>query len=149
MSTKDKPGRAPADPSGSTPVQEEVIPLTEETVRIDKRETVTGHVRIRTVTDTVEEFAEAQLQSTSVEVERVPVNRMVDRAPDIRTEGDVTIIPVVEEVLVVEKRLVVTEELHVRRRQSEESVEVPVSRRKQRAVVERTPSEEPEDGSGG
>jgi stress response protein YsnF len=44
------------------------------------------------------------------------MGRMVETAPEIRTESDVTILPVVEEVLVVEKRLVLKEELHIRRR---------------------------------
>lgn len=48
-------------------------------------------------------------------VERVPVNRLVDNEPQTRQEGDVTIIPVVEEVLVVEKRLLLKEEIHIRR----------------------------------
>jgi stress response protein YsnF len=47
------------------------------------------------------------------------------------------IIPVMEEVLIVEKQLILKEELHVRRRVIEDRVEVPVTLRKQRAVVER------------
>jgi stress response protein YsnF len=49
----------------------------------------------------------------------------------------VTIIPVLEEVLVVEKRLVLKEEVHIRSTTSGEDVEVPVTLRRQRAVVER------------
>ncbi|HEV2558062.1 MAG TPA: YsnF/AvaK domain-containing protein [Microvirga sp.] len=116
---------------------EERIPLVEEEVRIDKRTVERGRVRVRTVTDEVEEMARATLDGETVEVDRVPVDRMVEVAPEIRTEGDVTIIPVVEEVLVVEKRLVLKEELHVRRRRTTEEVEVPVTVRRQRAVVER------------
>jgi stress response protein YsnF len=55
----------------------------------------------------------------------------------VRTHGDTTIIPIVEEVLVVEKRLILKEELHVRRVVSNDEVEVPITLRKQRAVVER------------
>jgi stress response protein YsnF len=62
---------------------------------------------------------------------------MVESAPEIRTEGDVTIVPVLEEVVVVEKRLVLKEELHIRRSVKTETVEVPITLRKQRAVVER------------
>jgi stress response protein YsnF len=51
-------------------------------------------------------------------------------------------------VLVVEKRLVLKEELHIRRRIEIETAEVPVTLRKQRAIVERlapdTPSSDPE-----
>jgi uncharacterized protein (TIGR02271 family) len=122
---------------------EEILPLVEETATVHKQEIVAGKVRVRTVTDTVEELAKANLQSDSVEVTRVPVDKVVDTAPEIRTEGDVTIVPVLEEVLVVTKRLVLKEELHIRRRVETETVEVPVTLRKQRAVVER----EAPDGS--
>jgi len=123
--------------SGTHPVAEEVIPLVEETATVGKRQVVTGRVRVQTVTDTIKEVARADVQQETVEVTRVPVDRMVESAPEIRTEGDVTIVPVLEEVLVVEKRLVLKEELHIRRRVAAETVEVPVSLRKQRAIVER------------
>ena len=77
----------------------------------------------------------------------MPVGCIVETAPDVRTEGDLTIVPVVEEVLVVEKRLVLKEELHIRRTSQTEVVEVPVTLRKQRAVVERqVPHTSPSEG---
>jgi uncharacterized protein (TIGR02271 family) len=118
-------------------VAEEVIPVVEETATIDKRQVVTGHMRVRTVTDAVEELAHASVQREGIEVTRIPIDRVVETAPEIRTDGDVTIVPVLEEVLVVEKRLVLKEELHIRRRVETETAEVPVTLRKQRAVVER------------
>jgi stress response protein YsnF len=116
---------------------EEVIPVVEETVTVGKRQVVTGRVRVQTVTETVEEFAHADVQRETVEVTRVPVDQVVDTAPEIRTEGDITIVPVLEEVLVVTKQLVLKEELHIRRQVETETVEVPITLRKQRAVVER------------
>ncbi|WP_201864301.1 YsnF/AvaK domain-containing protein [Microvirga soli] len=129
--------------SGSRTVAEEIIPVVEETATIDKRQVVTDHVRVRTVTDTVEELAHASVQREDVEVTRVPVDRVVETAPEIRTDGDVTIVPVLEEVLVVTKQLVLKEELHIRRRIETEIVEVPVTLRKQHAVVERELQEAP------
>jgi len=123
--------------------QDTIIPLVEEEVRIDKLSVVTGKVRVRTVTDTVEEMARATLEGREVEVVRVPIDREVDAAPAVRTEGDVVIVPVVEEILVVEKRLVLKEELRLQPRKTEETVEVPVTLRKQRAVVERVGPEGP------
>ena len=117
----------------------ESIPIVEEELRLDKREVVTGRVRVRTVVDVVEEMTQASLERETVEVTRVPVDRVVDEAPAIRTENDVTIVPVLEEVLVVEKRLVLKEELHIRRQTRSEDVQVPVQLRKQRAVVGRLP----------
>jgi hypothetical protein len=123
--------------SGTRTVAEEIIPLVEETATVDKRQVVTGRVRVQTITDIVEELARADVQRESVEVTRVPIDKVVETAPEIRTEGDVTVVPVLEEVLVVEKRLVLKEELHIRRRIETEAVEVPVTLRKQRAVIER------------
>jgi stress response protein YsnF len=120
-----------------------VIPVVEETVTVGKRQVVTGHVRVRTVTDMVEEMAHAAVQREDGEVTRVPIDKVVETAPEIRTEGDITIVPVLEEVLVVEKRLVLKEELHIRRRVETETVEAPVTLRRQRAIVER----EAPDGS--
>ena len=125
------------------PVAEEVIPLVEEIATVGKRQVVTGRVRVQTVTDTIEELAHAEVQRESVEVTRVPIDKVVETAPEIRTEGDVTILPIVEEVLVVEKRLVLKEELHIRRRIATEAVEVPVTLRKQRAIVEREAPDDP------
>ncbi len=116
---------------------EEVIPLVEETAVVGKREVVTGRVRVRTVTDAIEERAHPDVQHETVEITRVPVDRVVETAPEIRTEGDVTIVPVIE------KRFVLKEELHIRRRASTETVELPITLRKQRAVVKRTDPEGP------
>jgi stress response protein YsnF len=123
--------------SGTRTVAEEIIPLVEETVTVGKRQVVTGRMHVQTVTDAVEEFAHADVQRETVEVTRVPIDKVVETAPEIRTEGDLTIVPVLEEVIVVTKQLVLKEELHIRRRVETETVDVPVSLRKQRAIVER------------
>jgi uncharacterized protein (TIGR02271 family) len=127
-------------------IHEERIPVVDEEARIDKREVVTGRVRIRTRVEEAEETVRDTLDEEVVEVERVPVDRIVDAAPAVRQDGDVTIIPVMEEVLVVEKRLVLKEELHVRRRRKQESVEVPVTLRRERVEVERLPADETRAG---
>jgi uncharacterized protein (TIGR02271 family) len=127
-------------------IHEERIALVEEEARIDKREVVTGRVRIRTRVEEAEETVRGTLDEEVVEVKRVPVDRIVDAAPAVRQDGDVTIIPVMEEVLVVEKRLVLKEELHVRRRRTQESVEVPVTLRRERVEVERLPADETRAG---
>jgi len=59
------------------------------------------------------------LFSDDVSVERVPVNRIVEVLPETRQEGDITIIPVVEEVITIEKRLLLREEVRIRRSRTE------------------------------
>jgi stress response protein YsnF len=55
------------------------------------------------------------LHSEEVEVERVAINRFVEAPPPVRQEGDTTIIPLLEEVLIVEKRLLLREEVHIKK----------------------------------
>lgn len=127
-------------------IDREVIPIVEEEARIGKREVVTGRVRLRTEVEIVREPVSATLEEDVVEVTRVPVDRMIDAVPETREEDGVTIVPVVEEVLVVEKRLVLKEEVHIRRVRRSETVEVPVELRKERVVVERLPANPAEEG---
>ncbi|WP_319004872.1 YsnF/AvaK domain-containing protein [Microvirga lenta] len=114
-----------------------MLPIAEEGLHFDKHAVTTGRVRVRTITDVASEMAQATLAHETVEVTRIPVDRVADEAPAVRTENDVTIVPALEEVLVVEKQLVLKEEMHIRRRVETEDVEVPVKLRKQRAVVPR------------
>jgi stress response protein YsnF len=131
-----------SEPSSSQKPDSEAIPIVEEELRLDKREVATGKVRVSTVVDVVEELAQASLEEETVEVTRVPIDRAIEEAPAIRTEDGVTIIPILEEILVVEKRLVLKEELHIRRHTRSEEVKVPIKLRKQRAVVERLPADD-------
>ena len=122
------------------PEQEEdrqAIPLVEETVRVDKRETLSGKVRVRTEVNSVEQVVRETLTDETVAVTRVPVNQRIEQVPAIRTENGVTILPIIEERLVVEKQLFLKEELHIRRDVKSETVEVPVTLRSERAIVER------------
>jgi uncharacterized protein (TIGR02271 family) len=68
------------------------------------------------VVNTVREEIEAELLREEVTIHRVPVNEYVDSPPPIRYEDDRIIVPVLEEVLVVEKRLLVKEEVVITKR---------------------------------
>ena len=61
-------------------------------------------------------FAEIELQQEEVTVERVPRGVPIDVVPSVREEDGVLIIPVVEEQLVVTKRLILKEEIRITRR---------------------------------
>ena len=57
--------------------------------------------------------------------------------PVAQVEGKITIIPVVEEIVVVEKRLVLVEEIRIRKIATSQEVSIPVTLRKQTATIER------------
>ncbi len=120
--------------------QDLVIPLVEEHVSTATREVETGRVRVTTKVDLREELARAELARDEVEVERVAKDLEIQDVPAIRQEGDATIIPIVEERLVVQKTLVLVEEIHLRRRRRIEPFAQTVTLASQRAEVERETS---------
>lgn len=120
--------------------KELVIPVVEEHVSATKRNVETGRVRVRTTIERREELIREDLARDEVEIERVAINREVDAMPQVRQDGDTTVVPVVEEVLIVEKRLMLVEEIHLRRTRSHEEYTQPVLLRAQRAEIEREAS---------
>ena len=98
---------------------ERVVPILAEEVLVGKRTIETGRVRVHKSVQEREEIVDELLEQETVEVERVPINRIIERPIPTRQEGDVTIISVTKEVLVVEKRLMFTEEVRITRRKSE------------------------------
>ncbi len=96
-----------------------VVPVIAETLTVGKRTVVTGGVRLTKRVSEHEETVDEPLLREEVRVHRLPINQMVQKAPEARYEGDTLIVPVLEEVLVVEKRLMLKEEIHIQRLQTE------------------------------
>lgn len=117
--------------------QDLVIPLVEERVSATKRRVETGRVRVTTYVDEREQMVSAELEREEVEIERVPRGIELTHMPEVRLDGDVTIIPIVEEILVVEKKLVLVEEIRLVRRRTSRDHAQPVTVRAQRAEIER------------
>jgi len=139
-----------AQPTGRNPVasQPEVLRLHEETAQISKVSRVSGEVSVSTRTLTRDELVSQYLAHTNVEITTVPIGRAVDAIPAVREEGDVTIFPVMEEVLVIERRLMLKEEVHIRKVRTIERHQETVTLRYQEAVVSRN-SETPPDADAG
>lgn len=114
-----------------------IIELAAERLRLAVVKADHRHVRVRTETFETQDALRPELSRADVTVTRVACNRDVDQAPPVREEDGVTIIPVLEERLVLRRQLVLREEIHVRRTTSTETLELPVTLRRQRAVVER------------
>jgi len=91
------------------------IPVIEEVARIDKEVVETGHVVVRKVVHQENQTVNVPTRHDHVSVEHVPVNRYVDVPPPVRHEGDTMIIPVFREEVVVTTRILLVEEVHVRK----------------------------------
>jgi uncharacterized protein (TIGR02271 family) len=139
MDTRQNP--AAEAPKGGA--ERTVIPVVRETVQVDKRAVETGKVTVEVVPKVRTEVVEVPLVDEQAVVERVPVNRVVERTEPARQEGDTTIIPVYEEVLVVERRLILKEEVRIRRekRAREEKQEIELRSEEARVSREDTASD--------
>jgi uncharacterized protein (TIGR02271 family) len=121
----------------------ETLRLWAEEVSFDRKNVETGRVRVRVVTREHDETVEIPLTKETVEVERVAIGREIDAIPAPRQEGETLVVPVVEEVVVTQRKLVLKEELRLRRVRLTEQHRETVTLRRQEAIVERLPAEQP------
>ena len=105
-------------------------------------------MRVSTRTHEREAVLDEDLARERVEIETIPMNLRIDARPEVRQEGDTTIIPVVEEQLVVERRLMLKEEVRIRRVRSTERHQEKVMLRYQEAVVTRQKDDAEEVATG-
>jgi uncharacterized protein (TIGR02271 family) len=113
------------------------LQLFAEELSVAKETVETGRVRISTHTLEREALVDEDLAHEQVEIETIPVNLQIDAVPEVHQEGDTTIVPVVEEKLVVKRRLMLKEEVRIRRVRSTERHQETVKLRYQDAVVTR------------
>jgi uncharacterized protein (TIGR02271 family) len=112
-----------------------------EELSVSKETVETGRVRVATQTREREALIDEDLAHERVEIETVPLGLRIDAVPEPRQEGDTTIIPVVEEVLLVKRQLVLKEEVRIRRVRTTDHHRETVMLRYQEAVVTRHPSD--------
>ncbi len=125
-------------PNGSS---EMILPLIAEELEISKRVKETK-VRIRKEVSHTPAFVDEMLHSERYDVTRVPVNRRVEGPVAPRQEGDTLILPVLEEVVVVEKRLMLVEEIHITRKVEDTREQRQVDLRRENITVERSDGRE-------
>ena len=132
MSSKSRPlDDRPALPS---------IPIARETLHVGRRRVDTARVRVTTTTEVEPVVIDETLQSEQVTIRRTPIGQFVDEPPAPRYEGNALIIPVVEEVVIVERRLRVVEEVRIERQIGTRRHRETVPLRRQRVEVTRRPA---------
>ncbi len=130
----------------SDPDRDIRVPLSVEGLEVTRRKITTGHVSVSISTSSREVTIDETLTRDAVEVERVPIGRFVDEPPPVRSEGDVLVVPVLEEIVV--KRLLLKEEIRVRRVRSARRHEDRVSLRSETASVARSGATEVNETAG-
>jgi uncharacterized protein (TIGR02271 family) len=119
-----------------------VVPVVVEELEVQKRAVETGKVRITKVVSERETLVDEPLVRDNVAISRLPMQRVVEGPIPVREENGTTIISVVEEVLVVEKRWMLREEIHIRKRRTETHQPQRITLRREDVQVERIPQAE-------
>lgn len=116
------------------------IPVIQEELRIDKQTVDTGRgVRVRKVVEEHEQVVQQPLHQEELIVEHVEMNQIFapGEQPLARYEGDTLVLPVLEEILCVEKKFRLKEEVRILRQTSEVSATRTVVLKSEKVVVER------------
>lgn len=116
--------------------QEMRIPVIREEAVVRTRQVERGGVRVHKTVNEREEVIEQPTYQEQVQVERVAIGQPIQAMPEVREEGDTLIIPVVEEMLVVEKRLVLKEEVRITRRRTQTNEQARVVLREEQVTIE-------------
>jgi len=127
----------PAPREDHPETQPMVVPVLMEELEVQKRVVETGTVRLTKVVHERETLVDEPLFREEVEVTHVPIQRVVDAPVPVREQHDTLIVSVLEEVLVVEKRLMLKEEIHMRTHRVETRQPQQVTLRREEVGVER------------
>ena len=113
-----------------------VVPVVNEELNADAVPVPTGGVRVTKHIEGHDEIVEQELRKGRVEVERVKTDRVVDGPQPVQRLGNTLVIPVVAEMLHIEKRWVVTEEIHLTQIEERETTQETVRVNREQVEVE-------------
>ncbi len=116
---------------------EVVIPIVAEELHADAVPVETGGVRVTKHVEGHDEVLEQELRKGRVQIKRVKTHRIVDGPQAVQHAGNTLIVPIVSEVLRIEKQWVVTEEIHLTQIEERETVQQKVRVNQESAKVER------------
>jgi uncharacterized protein (TIGR02271 family) len=133
---------AGAGEAAARDTQETTIPVIAEELDVSARPVKTGSVQVHKKVQEHVERIDIPVVEETVDIRRVVMNREVSAAPPVRTEDGVIIVPVVHEELVVTKRLILKEEIHLIRKRATTRATRDVTVRREEAQVERADAQD-------
>ena len=142
MSEPNDGGREPSfsEKSSVNSTADPKLTLVAEELIVGKEAVETGRVRVSKQTHTREVAVDESLLRESAEIETIPIGRQIFEMPSVRHEGETIVVPIVEEILHTERRLILKEEVRITRRKITEQFHDRVTLRYQEAVVTRVQS---------
>ena len=114
------------------------IPIIEEELQIDKKTVEKGRVIISKTINEESKVLDLPSTNEEVRVERIPINKVIGEMPAaVRYEGNTMIIPVLQEITVVEKKILLVEEIHVTKSTVSSTETKEITLRKEEIKIER------------
>jgi uncharacterized protein (TIGR02271 family) len=120
-----------------------VLPVVEELLDVSVHQKTSG-VRLTKQVQEREELVDEPTVMEEIEIERVPRNQVLDGPVSVRQDGDTLIVPLVEEVLVLVKRMVLREEVHITKKRRQLRNPQRVTLRREEVFVERSGDQQDE-----
>jgi uncharacterized protein (TIGR02271 family) len=118
------------------------LPVMEEQVRIQKERQEKGKVTVSKQVHSDDVIVSVPVSKDETDIRHVPVNQYVEQAPPpVRQEGDTLIFSVVKEEVVVQKKLILVEEIHITTRQVTSEEEHPLTLYREQINVRRDNTE--------
>jgi uncharacterized protein (TIGR02271 family) len=114
-----------------------IVPIVQEELVVEKQKRETGRVRVHKQVHTRQETVDEPGYIEEVSYERVPVNEIIDAPRTAHFEGNTFVIPLIEEELVITKRLVLREELRITKKRKLTRTKQDVTLRKEDVTVDR------------
>jgi uncharacterized protein (TIGR02271 family) len=112
------------------------VPIHEERLRVTVEPVDLGELRIHRTVEHVPQTVTQSVERDELEIERVPLDRLLDQPVEPYRDGEWLVVPVMEEVLVVTRQLVLTEEVRIRTKRVAEEQEVYEVLRREHVSIE-------------
>jgi len=126
------------------------IPVRQEELHIEKRQVETGQaVLVQKTVSEREQVVDEPVMHADMEIERVAVGNIVDQSalPSTRYEGDTLVIPVLEEVVIVQRQTLLKEEIRITRHRREVHLPQTFVLRSEHITVQRIREDEKDEAS--
>lgn len=137
------PDEIPSEKSSDLKEEKKMIPVINEFLTVRKKIVETGRIHISKKVELREENFNVPVMQEHVNIERIAINQYVNEAPQIRQIGKTMIIPVMKEVWVARKELLLVEEIHITRSQTGEIISGTETLREEVVSIVQTPTPVP------
>jgi uncharacterized protein (TIGR02271 family) len=117
--------------------ENEIIRVHQEGIDISKKVVDRRKISLHKSVNTETVSHDIPLLHDNIRIEHITFNKEVAEIPKIREKGNMIIIPVIEEVAVVTKKIMLVKEIHITNEQTEKIEHIETSLRKESVTIDK------------